>query len=55
MIKKITAGFCLLALKTAGGCRLQKRKAVLLLKDRLIGVLVTTKHLDLFDFEGYEG
>jgi hypothetical protein len=55
MIKKITAGFCLLALVcSAGGCRLAKEESgTAAKKDRLIGVLVTTKHLDLFDFEGY--
>jgi hypothetical protein len=55
MIKKLAAVCCLLAvLLSAGGCRLAKEESgTAEAKDRLIGVFVTTEHLDLFDFEGY--
>lgn len=55
MLKKITAAFCLLAILIASaGCRLAKEDAGGDAgSDHMIGVLVTTEYLNLFDFEGY--
>lgn len=55
MIKKITAVCCLLAIIcSAYGCRLAKADAGSAAGgDRMIGMLITTEYLDLFDFESY--
>lgn len=54
MIKKITAVLCLLAfLGAVGGCQLAKEESGAANADRLIGVVITTKHLDLFDYDAY--
>lgn len=54
MIKKLVAVFCLGSiLLAAGGCRLAKENSAPEGEDRLIGVFITTEHLDLFNVEGY--
>ena len=54
--KALIAICCVLISVAIAGCQLAKESAgvdVSVHKDKLIGVLVTTEHLDLFDFEGY--
>lgn len=50
-IRSVLAGFMVLSL---AGCQLaQEGKETADIEDRLIGVFITTEHLDLFDMEGY--
>jgi len=56
MKRKIVATMCcILILSTISGCRLAKEDfGTNSYDDRLIGVLITTEYLDLFDFQGGE-
>ena len=52
--KIMIAVCCALILCALTGCQLAKESAVANTnEDRLIGIFITTEHLDLFDFEGY--
>jgi len=52
--KMIIAICCALLLSALTGCRLaQENAGTYVYEDRLVGILVTTEHLDLFDFDSY--
>lgn len=54
--KSMTAICCIVILCALTGSQLaQENAGTNIYEDRLVGVLVTTEYLDLFDFENYLG